>query len=151
MCLNSVFTQTTYTQDRFRHVHQMEIVPFRLTTNLQPDLSFPELLERFSVCTSETSRTIRLLQFGFPKPPGTHVDRERLRGRSSPDLHGFLGPNPWLFVHGFLGPNPWLFVHGFLGPNPWLFVHGFLGPNPWLFFFLQFCSLRNHYGSDLRH
>ena len=39
MCVNSVFTQTTYTQDKFRHVHHMEIVPFRLTANFQPDLS----------------------------------------------------------------------------------------------------------------
>ena len=27
VCLNSVFTQPTYTQDRLRHVHHMEIIP----------------------------------------------------------------------------------------------------------------------------
>ena len=30
-----------------------------------------------------------------------------------------------------------LLFHGFLGPNPWLFVNGFSGPNPWLFYFLH--------------
>ena len=74
-CLNSVFTQTTYTQDRFRHVHHMEIVPFRLTPIFQPDLSLSVFLERFSVCSSETCYTIRLFQSGVPKPLGTHVDR----------------------------------------------------------------------------
>ena len=72
---HSVFTQTTYTQDRFRHVHHMQIVPFRLTTNFQPDLSLSVFLERFSVCSSETSCTIRLFLFGVPKTLGTHVDR----------------------------------------------------------------------------
>ena len=37
--------------------------------------SFSVLLGRFSVSTSGSSRTIRLLQLGFPKPLGTHVDR----------------------------------------------------------------------------
>ena len=74
MCLNSVFTQTTYTQDRFRHVH-MEIIPLRLTANFQPDLSLSVFLERFSVCSSGTSCIIILFQFGVPEPLGTHVDR----------------------------------------------------------------------------
>ena len=30
-----------------------------------------------------------------------------------------------------------LLFHGFLGPNPWLFVNGFSGPNTWLFYFLH--------------
>ena len=74
-CLSSVFTQTTHTQDRFRHVHHMKIVPFRLTANFQPDPSLSVFLERFSVCSSETSCIIRLFQFGVPEPLGTHVDR----------------------------------------------------------------------------
>ena len=28
MCVNSLFAQATYTQDRLRHVHHMEIIPF---------------------------------------------------------------------------------------------------------------------------
>ena len=40
----------------------MEIIPFRLTENFQPDLSLSVFLERFSGGTSETSRTIRLAQ-----------------------------------------------------------------------------------------
>ena len=66
VCLNFLFTQATYTQDRLRHVHHTEIKPFRLTANYQPDLSLSVFLERFSVGTSETSRTIR--QRGVPKP-----------------------------------------------------------------------------------
>ena len=75
MCLDSVFTQATYTQDRLRHVHHMEIVSFRLTANFQPYLSLSVLLERFSVGTSETSCTVRLFHFGFRTPLGTHFDR----------------------------------------------------------------------------
>ena len=75
MCLYFMFAQVPYTQNRFKHVDYMEIVSFRLTTNFQPDLSLSVLLERFSVSTSESSRTIRLLQLGFPKPLGTQVDR----------------------------------------------------------------------------
>ena len=74
MCLNSVFTQTTYTQDRFRHVHHVEIVPSRVTAHFQPDLSLSVFLERFSVYSSETCYTIRLFHSGVPKPLGTHVD-----------------------------------------------------------------------------
>ena len=58
MCLNSIFTQRIYIQERFRRVHHMEIVPFRLTANFQPDLTLSVFLERFSVCSSETSCTI---------------------------------------------------------------------------------------------
>ena len=71
MCLYSMFAQVTYTQNRLLHVNHMEIVSLRLTTHCQPDLSLSVLLERFSVSTSELSRTIRLLQLGLPK----HVDR----------------------------------------------------------------------------
>ena len=53
----------------------MEIVSFRLTADSQPDVSLSVLLERFSISTSESSRTVRLLHLGFPKPLGTHVDR----------------------------------------------------------------------------
>ena len=53
----------------------MQVMPFRLTAGSQPDLSLSVFLERFSVGTSETRRTIRLLQLGVPKPLGTHVDR----------------------------------------------------------------------------
>ena len=38
--------QATYTQDRLRRVHHMKIIPFRLTTNSQPDLSLSVFLER---------------------------------------------------------------------------------------------------------
>ena len=131
MCLNSVFTQTTYTQDRFRHVHHMEIIPFRLTAHVQPDLSLSVFLERFSVCSSETSCIIRLFQFGVSKPLGTHVDRS-----SAVDHHQTL-MGSWVPFPGylFLGPIPSWFL-GSWNPIPWLFVHGFLGPNPWLFSFL---------------
>ena len=53
----------------------MEVIPYRLTANSQPDLSLSVFLERFSVGTSATSRTIRLFQLGVPTPLGTHVDR----------------------------------------------------------------------------
>ena len=59
VCFNSLFTQATYTQDRLRHVHQMKIISFRQTAHFQPDLSLSVFLERFSVCTSETSCTIQ--------------------------------------------------------------------------------------------
>ena len=49
----------------------MQVIPFRLTAGSQPDLSLSVFLERFSVGTSETRRTIRLLQLGVPKPLGT--------------------------------------------------------------------------------
>ena len=65
------FKQATCNQDRLRHVHHMEIIPFRLTANSQPDLSLSVFLERFSVGTSETSLTITLFQLGVPKPLGT--------------------------------------------------------------------------------
>ena len=106
MCLNSVFTQTTYTQDRFRHVHHMEIVPFRLTANFKPDLFLSVFLERFSVCSSETGYTIRLIQFGVPKPRGTHVDRG-----SAVDHHQtFMGS--WVPIPGCLFMGSWVPIPG---------------------------------------
>ena len=75
MRLDSLFTQVTHTQDWFRHVNHMKIVSFRLTSNFHPDLALSVFLEQFSICTSESSRVIRLLQLGFPKPLGTHIDR----------------------------------------------------------------------------
>ena len=97
MCLNSVFTQTTYTQDRFRHVH-----PHGNRTvssdhkNFSQICLFPYPWSGFPFAPLRQVCTIRLFQFGVPKPFGTHVG-QRLRCRSSPDLHGFLGPSPWLF------------------------------------------------------
>ena len=73
--VSTPFSDTTYTQDRFRHVHHMEIVPFRLTANFQRDLSLSVFIERFSVYSSETCYTIRLFYSGVSKPLGTHVDR----------------------------------------------------------------------------
>ena len=35
-----------------------------------------------------------------------------------------------LFLSWVLGSQSLAVVHGFSGPNPWLFVHGFSGPNP---------------------
>ena len=137
MCLNSVFTQTTYTQDRFRHVHHMEIVPFRLTTNFQPDLSLSVFLERFSVCSSETSCTIRLFQFGVPKPLGTHVDRG-----SAVDHHQtFMGS--WVPL---LAVCSWVLGSQSLAVCSWV-----LGSQSLAVFLSQFYSLRNHFGSSLRH
>ena len=127
-------TQTTYTQDRFRHVHHMEIIPFRLTANFQPDLSLSVFLERFSVCSSETSCTIRLSQFGVPKPLGTHVDRG-----SAVDHHQIFMCS-WVPLPGCL----FMGVHGFLGPYPWLFSSSNLfTPQPlWLkFTTLTSCSI----------
>ena len=49
----------------------MEIIPFRLNANFQPDLSLSVFLERFSVCALEASCIIRLFQFGVPEPLGT--------------------------------------------------------------------------------
>ena len=96
------FTQTTFSQDRFRHVRHMEIVPFRLTAKCQPDLSLSVFLERFSVCSSETSCTIRLFQFGGPKPLGTHVDR----GSAIITRHSWvLGSTPWLVCSWVLGSH----------------------------------------------
>ena len=108
MCLCSVFTQTTRTQDRFRHVYHMKIVLFRLTTICQLDPSLSVFLERFSVCSPETSCIIRLFQFGFPEPLGTHVDR----GSAVNHHQTFMGS--WVPIPGcfFLGPIPWLFVLG---------------------------------------
>ena len=51
----------------------MEIIPFRLTANFQPGLSLSVFLERFSVCSPETSCIIRVFQFGVPEPLGTYV------------------------------------------------------------------------------
>ena len=102
MCLSSVFTQTTHTHDRFRHVHHMEIIPFRLTTNFQLDPSLSEFLERFSVCSSETSCIIILFQFGVPEQLGTHVDRG-----SGVDHHQtFMGS--WVPLPGCLFLGSWL-------------------------------------------
>ena len=69
------FARCVSTPFSLRHVHHMEIVLFRPTANFEPDLSLSVFLERFSVCSSETGCTIRLFQFGVPKPLGTHVDR----------------------------------------------------------------------------
>ena len=114
------FSHTTYTQDRFRYVHHMEIVPFRLTTNFQPDLSLSVVLEQFSVCSSEISCTIRLFQFGVPKPLGTHVDRG-----SAVDHHQtFMGS--WVPLRGCLFMGSWV-------PFPACFPSILFTPQPlWL-------------------
>ena len=105
-CASTPFSHTTYTQDRFRHVHHMEIIPFRLTANFQPDLSLSVFLERFSVCSSETSCTIRLFQCGVPKPLGTHIDRG-----SAVDHHQtFMGS--WVPLPGCLFMGSWVPIPG---------------------------------------
>ena len=141
------FSHKQHTQDRFRHVHHMKIVLFRLTANFQPDPSHSVFLERFSVCSSETSCIIRLFQFGVPEPLGTHVDR------SSAVNHHQTFMGSWVPIPGCLFLGSWVPFPGclFLGPIPWLFVLGFLGPIPWLFSFLLYYSLRNHFGSSLQH
>ena len=75
LCTLQVVLTSFLRVHQFLHVHHMEIVPFRLTANFQPDLSLSVFLERFSVCSSDTNCTIGLFQFGVPKPLGTHVDR----------------------------------------------------------------------------
>ena len=57
--------------------------PSRLTANSQPDLPLSVLLERFSVGTSETSRTIRLVPV-WSSQTTWDTRQQRLRCRSSP-------------------------------------------------------------------
>ena len=72
VCLNSLFTEATYTQYRLRHVHHMEIMSFRLDRKFSsksvafrtPGPSFP-LAPLRSDCS----------QLGVPKPLVTNVGR----------------------------------------------------------------------------
>ena len=70
-----MFAQVTYTQNPFCHVDFMEIVSFCLTTSSQPHLSLSVLLERPSVSTTWSNRSVRLFQIGCTKPLGTNIDR----------------------------------------------------------------------------
>ena len=130
MCLSSVFTQTTHTQDRFRHVHHMEIIPFRLTANFGPDLSLSVFLERFSVCSPETSCIIRLFQFGVPEPLGTYVDR----GSAVNHHQTFMGS--WVPFPGCLFLGSWVPFPGCLFLGSWV-------PFPGCFLFFYFIHFAN--------
>ena len=72
----------------------------------QPDLSLSVFLERFFVCSSETSCTIRLFQFGVPKPLGTHVDR----GSAVNHHQTFMGS--WVPCPGCLFMGSWVLILG---------------------------------------
>ena len=45
VCYDSVFAQTTDTQDRLCRVYHMELVSFQMISNCQPDLSLSVILE----------------------------------------------------------------------------------------------------------
>ena len=124
MCLNSVFTQTTYTQDRFRHVHHMEIIPFRLTENFQPDLSLTVFLERFSDCSS----------LEFPNHLGRTLTEAPL---------STITRLSWVLGSHSLAVCSWVLGSHSLTVCSCPFIGCFL--------FLLFYSLRNHFGSSLRH